>query len=536
MTFSGREAAWGYSPLDQINRKNVKELAAVWAFPSGELAPGAGMSTEPLVMDGVMYLLAPYDRLYAIDAVSGKELWRYWYPLAPLEFVPYSPNARGLAIGYGLVYFGTIDNHVVAVDQKTGHEVWDVQVEDVRQCSCNIDSAPILARDKLIVGVTGGESAHRGYINAFDAKTGKHVWRFFVIPGPGDPNFGTWKGDSWKTGGGGPWFTGAYDPDLNLIYWGTGNASSDYYGENRLGSNLYTASLVAIDAGTGELKWYYQETPHDVYDYDSAYEPMLIDLDRNGKREKLIVHPSKNGFVYVLNRETGRFINAWPYVKNVTWTKGFDENGKPIDQVFPALGKSTVLCPSGMTGARKPNHSAYSPRTGWYYNIGWEICAAYTPQKGPVDEGKIWFGTGGTDPANPPDGPIRGHIDAWDPITGRNVWSYAVPFPMPHAALMATAGDLIFTGDPDGNVIALDAKTGEKLWSFNTGAAIHGSPISYAVNGRQYVAVGSGISTIGGQIGANVPILRDPDGPRQASTLFVFALPDSAANSAGAGR
>src|SRR5450759_1771712 len=298
LTYFGNYAAWSYSSLDQITRQNVKQIVPVWAFPTGELR--GGLMATPLVADGVMYLMGPRNRVFALDAVTGRQIWKYFYQL-PDGPVPYQNGSRGVAIGYGLVYFGSLDNHVVALDAKTGREVWQIEIEDVRQCGCNVTSAPLLVKDKVIVGVTAGDSAHRGYLHAYDAKTGKHLWRFYTIPAAGEPGNETWAGDSWKLGGGSTWFTGSYDPELNLVYWGVGNASSDYYGEDRQGENLYTESLVALDADTGKLRWYFQETPHDVYDYDSNAEPMLIDVTGNGQTRKLVVHASKNGFAYVLD-------------------------------------------------------------------------------------------------------------------------------------------------------------------------------------------------------------------------------------------
>jgi alcohol dehydrogenase (cytochrome c) len=496
----------------------------VWTFAAGDAQ--MGLVATPLLMEGIMYLGTGRDQVFALDAVTGKQLWNYSYRSSSTFWAPQLDKpARGVAIGYGLVYMGTKDNHLVALDQKTGREVWDVEVEDVRACECNISSPPIVVKDKVVVGVTGGEVPHRGYLNAFDAKTGKHIWRFFTIPGPEDPNFGTWDGDAWKMGGGPTWYIGSYDSELDLIFWGVGNASSDYYGEDRRGTNLYTSSVVAIDGNTGKLKWYFQETPHDVYDYDSAYETVLLDIERNGRKEEIVLHPSKNGYVYEMDRETGKFINAWPYVDAINWTKGIDNNGKPIDAIVTPAGESVVLCPSE-SGARNYNHSAYSPRTGWWYNVGMEKCTFRTPQREEPVEGRPWNSLESPDrPVGPPDGkPMQGHIDAFDPVTGKRYWRISTRY-LESTSLMVTGGDLIFGGDMDGSAFALDARNGHKLWSYNTGSSITGASITYSVNGRQYVAIDSGVGTfVGRQIPNLYPEFRSHL-PQPAANLFVFALP-----------
>jgi len=517
LTYFGNYAAWSYSSLDQVTRQNVKRLVPVWAFSTGELR--GGLMATPLVADGVMYLMGPRNRVFALDAVTGRQIWKYFYEL-PDGPVPYQNGSRGVAIGYGLVYFGSLDNHVVALDAKTGREVWQIEIEDVRQCGCNVTSAPLLVKDKVIVGVTAGDSAHRGYLNAYDAKTGKHLWRFYTIPAAGEPGNETWAGDSWKLGGGSTWFTGSYDPELNLVYWGVGNASSDYFGEDRQGENLYTASLIALDADTGKLKWYFQETPHDVYDYDSNAEPMLIDVTGNGQTRKLVVHASKNGFAYVLDRVTGTYVAGWPYVDELNWTKGLDRNGKPIDQVIPPAGKRTDICPGG-AGGRNWQHAAYSPRTGWYYNTSFEFCETIEPKRQEAQEGDRWMANAGN--LRHPSATAKPHIDAFDPVTGKKAWTYRTKY-MNLSSLLATAGDLLFGGDPDGDAWALDATTGERLWSFNTGGGISSAPMAYAVNGRQYIAIGSGMGALhGGYVPRWWP---EAPIPPAASTLFVFALPN----------
>lgn len=524
LSYGGNYSAHRYSSLDQINRGNVGQLAPAWMFPTGELR--GGLNATPLVADGVMYLMGPMNRVFALDAVKGTILWRYHYKLPEIS-IPYQAGSRGLAIGHGRVYFGTVDNHVVALDAKTGREIWEVEVEDVRQCGCNITSAPLIVRDKVIVGGTGGEHAHRGYINAFDAKTGRHLWRFYTIPAPGEPGAETWDPRMLKYGGAPAWLVGSYDPELNLLYWGIGNPSSDFYDALRPGDNLYSNSIIALDPDTGRLKWHYQEVPHDMYDFDSAYECVLIDYEKGGRKQKLLVHANKGGYTWVLDRATGKYVNAYPHVDELTWLKGVDGNGRPVGMQPVPPDKETFVCPSA-AGGRNWDHSSYSPRTRLWYNIGWEICNIIRPEKMEPKEGQPLFGGSMTFVA-PRGKPAYGHINGFDPLTGERKWRYQTRY-MNVASLLSTGGDLIFTGDVMGEVFALDATNGKKLWGFNTGASVTGSPITYSVNGRQYVAVPTGMGSL---VGGLTPLIWPESGgsfPERASTLVVFALPAVAGN------
>jgi len=521
LTFFGNYRAWSYSPLDQITRENVARLVPAWSFATGG---NGGLESAPIVADGKLYLVNQENNVFALDAATGKLLWSYTYK-PPKEASPGNGRARGLAIGFGMLYMGTRENHLVALDAKTGKEMWNIGIENSVTCGCGISSAPLLVKNKVITGVTGGERAHRGYISAFDAKTGQLVWRFYTIPGPGQPGSETWKGDSWKLGGGSSWFTGSYDPELNLVFWGVGNPSSDLYGGDRLGANLYTDSLVALDADTGELRWYFQETPHDVYDYDSNPEPLLIDARQNGRMRKLVVHSSKNGFAYVLDRETGLFIRGFPYVDTVTWAKGLNDSGKPVEPVMAEAGnvqKDYLFCP-GTQGGRNRNHSAYSPVTGLWYTTALEVCSRLTPQRQEaVKEGESYWGGQREEQLNPNAVP---HIAAFDPLTGKKVWTFSTRF-FNASSLLTTAGGLVFGGDIEGNAFALDDRTGQKLWSFGTGSRIASPAVSYSVNGKQYVAIGSGGGSL---IEARAPLYwteaKNHIG-QEASTLVIFALPD----------
>lgn len=514
----GSSLAWRYSALDQINTSNVKRLAPVWAFQTGDYE--MGFQATPIVVDGVLYVSTSRSNVYALDAATGRLIWQYKYP-APRGAVPYGPQNRGVAVAHGKVFLGTYDDYLVAIDQKTGLESWKVNVEDTRQCGCNITGAPLVVKDMVIAGGTGGDSAHRGYLTAFDARTGRLRWRFYTVPGPGEKGHETWKGDSWKLGGGATWMTGSYDPELNLVYWGVGNASSDFYPNDREGTNLYTSSVIALDPDTGKMRWHYQEVPKDVWDFDSAYESVLIDREVRGQMRKLLVHINKGGFAFVLDRTDGEFLGAYPMVENYNWITGITEDGKLVGRREPAQGKATYICP-GAAGGKSWNEIAYSPRTGFIYTPSLEICSELAAAKEDVKEGASFFG-GTFLMKPPPDGPARSHVDAYDPVTGKRQWSFPYKYSL-LASMLATAGNLVFTGDPEGNFFALDASTGAKLWSFQTGAGHRGSSVSYAVNGRQYVATPTGWGSLVSN--ALTALWPEAETFRSGSTLMVFALPE----------
>ena len=517
LTYGGTYNAWRYSPLDQIHRENVTDLSTAWVFQTGVV--DGGFSTTPLVADGVMYITSSWNRVFALDAVTGKEKWHYYHPEPENFGLLYGPWNRGVALGHGLVYMGTLDNRLIALDAETGEEVWNVVIEDWQECGCNITGAPLVVKDKVVVGVTAGDSAHRGYINAYDAESGRHVWRFYTIPGEGEEGNETWLGDSWKLGGGSSWLTGSYDAELDLLYWGIGNPSSDFYGEDRRGLNLYTNCIVALDPDTGQRKWHFQEIPYDVWDWDAAYEQVLIDLPVNGEVRKLLINPNKGGYTYVLDRVTGEFIGAWPHAKNITWITGIGPNGELQGRNEPPPNQPVVLCPS-ICGGRSWNHAAYSPKTGLFYQTGLEFCQEVTAEKQEVEMGDEWI-AGQFELRPPADGDAYSHFDAYDPVTGEKKWTYRSKYPL-LASTLATGGNLVFTGDPEGQFLAFDAENGDVLWKFNTGSGHRGSPITYAVDGTQYIAVPAGWgSAVAGLLPQIWPEIEDFPG---GGALFVFAL------------
>jgi alcohol dehydrogenase (cytochrome c) len=528
--YGGTQYSWRYSALNQINTANVKALTPAWIFQTGDYAEN--LHSTPIVVDGVMYLITARVQVFALNAATGSVIWHYRYgepqsglPGTHADFI----QNRGVAVGEGKVFFGTKDNFMVALDQKTGREVWKVSIDDPKQCGCNITGAPLVVKDKVMVGGNGGDQAHRGYLTALNTSTGRLAWRWYVVPAPGEKGNETWKGDSWRYGGGSPWLTGSYDPDLNLLYWGTGNAAADFYDGDRVASganksrddNLYTASIVALDVDTGRLRWHFQEVPDDVWDFDSAYEILLIDREVRGQRRKALAHMNKSGLTFLLDRITGEFLGSFNVPEISNWITGVTENGTLVGRNEPQLGQTKSFCPSA-AGAKSWNSTAYSPRTGFLYIPTNEICTDITPTDAQPIEGRV-FMNGDFPMKLPPNRTTYSHVDAWDPVTGKRAWSMPYKYVL-LSSMLSTAGDLVFTGDPEGNFFALDARNGNKLWSFQTGAGHRGASISYSVNGRQYIAATTGWhQTV---VGAAVQGLFPQEEFRLGSTLVVFALPE----------
>jgi len=527
--YGGTPMAWRYTALKQINAANVKNLAPAWIFQTGDYAEN--LQATPIVIDGIMYLITARDQVFALDAATGRVIWRYEYPATKAErpgsFAGLTQN-RGVAVGEGKVFFGTNDTYLVALDQKSGRELWKVSVEDPKQCGCNIYAAPLLVNDKVIVGENGSDVAHRGHLTAFHAETGRLAWRWNAIPGPGEKGHDTWKGDSWNFGGGAAWTTGSFDPQLNLVYWGTGNPAPDFYDAGRLPGttqdrdvNLYTDCIVALDADTGKLRWYYQELPGDIMDFDSAYEIVLVDRELNGQLRKILIHVNKSGITFVLDRVTGEFLDAFSMPEVQTWMTRVAGDGRVIGRKHPEVGKTMNLCP-GPAGAKSWNQIAYSPKTGLMYAPINELCADVTANNEGPQEGAFAMGAA-VEMKLPPGRTSYSHLDAWDPVTGKRIWSYSYQYVL-MASVLATGGDLVFTGDPEGNFFALDSRTGEKLWSYQTGAGNRGSAISYSVNGRQYIVTPTGWQQ--SQVGGAAAGLFPDQQWRQGSTVVVFALPE----------
>jgi alcohol dehydrogenase (cytochrome c) len=490
-----------YSSLDQINRDNVDRLKVKWLFQGRHQEK---FETTPLVVDGVMYLTRPENDIYALDAETGRTLWTYSHRNPPQTFNCCGRVNRGLAILGNTLFMNTLDMHVIAVDARSGLELWKTQIFDYKAAGGYASpGAPLVVKDKLIVGMAGGERGVSGFLDAYDTKTGKRLWRFHTIPQPGEDNFGTWDGDSWKTGGASTWNNGSYDPELNLVYWGTSNPWPDYNGDFRKGDNLYSCSVIALDADTGKLKWHFQFTPHDLHDWDATQIPILLDADFRGQPRKLIVWPNRNGFFYVLDRATGEFLHAKSYVQQ-TWAKGIDANGRPIEIPGhePTPEGITHIWP-GVDGASNWMSHSYSPITNLLYVFAREERRVFTksgPPTLPTTErrddddsqnnefsrrNRAWRRSRPR-PFAPEES--WGKVIGMAPTTGDIKWEYKVITP-PWGGVMSTAGNLVMGGTIEGNVFALDAYTGEVLWRFLGNDRVYGSPMSFLSKGKQHISI-----------------------------------------------
>ena len=482
LTYSGNYEGHRHSALYQITPINVPHLRVKWAYQFSSTRT----EVSPVVVDGVMYVSGP-NTAAALDVRTGRELWTWKRPIpSDYQSIGFGRVNRGVAVLDDRVFVATLDCYLVALDAKSGQERWSTKVDDYK-LGYSMTLAPLAIRDKVIVGTSGGEAGVRGWIDAYDARTGERVWRFLTVPGPGEPGNETWAGDSWKTGGGSSWVTGAYDPGLNLVYWGIGNPGPDWNGDSRLGDNLYTCSVVALDADSGQRKWHFQFTPHDVHDWDSTHVPMLFEGEVRGAKRKLLAMANRNAFYYVLDRATGEFLVGREYAKQ-TWAKGLDDRGRPI--VVPGTEPSeqgTLVWPN-LNRATVWFSPSYSPQTDLVYVATREIGSIYFKRKAEYKPATFFAGGG---EAAAPGNENHGYIRALEAATGRLRWEFKL-HTAPWSGVLSTAGGLVFSGSDEGNFYALDARSGKPLWDFQTGAAVQSNPISFAVDGKQHVAVAAG--------------------------------------------
>jgi len=489
LTYSGTYAGHRYSALKGIDRGNVALLRPAWMYQTNDLNP---FEATPIVADGVMYLSEPPSHAAALDLRTGRPIWLFRREVPGDVGVCCGRVNRGVAVLGDRVFLGALDAHLLALDAKTGHLLWDAKVADYKQ-GYSITVAPLALKDKVIVGISGGEYGIRGFVDAYDPQSGERLWRFWTVPGPGEAGHGTWDGESWKTGSAATWVTGSYDPALDLLYWGTGNPGPNYSGEGRPGDNLYAASLVALDASTGKLKWHFQFTPHDTHDWDANHVPVLIDAVFPARSaspaRKLVAVANRNGFFYLLDRQTGKFLLGRQYGKQ-NWAKGLDPQGRPM--VIPSSQpkpEGTLVYP-GVHGATNWNSPSYDPDTGLMYVAVREEGVVF--YKATVEHVPGSYFTGGGMRGIPGVEP-SGSIKALDPLTGEARWEFPLHSP-PWAGLLSTAGGLVFGGTNEGNLFALDAAGGKRLWDFQAGAPVYAGPISYEFEGRQYVAIAVGRS------------------------------------------
>jgi alcohol dehydrogenase (cytochrome c) len=500
LTYSGSYASQRYSSLHQVDAANVKNLELKWVFQAQSLQK---FETTPLVVDGIMYLTQPPNDVVALDARTGRAFWVYHYAPSPAARPCCGIVNRGVAILGDSLFMATVDAHLVAIDAKNGHALWNVQLAEAA-AGYAMTLAPLVVKDRVIVGVAGGEFGVRGFIAAYEAGTGRQAWRFDTIPKPDDPGHDSWRGGDWEHGSAAVWLTGSYDPDLNLTYWGTGNPGPDWNPDQRPGDNLYSDSVLALDADTGKLKWYFQFTPHDPYDYDSVQIPVLVNANWNGSPRRLMLWGNRNGFFYVLDRVTGKFLAGRPFVK-VNWTSGLNADGRPIPSPQPP-GAPTY---PGIQGGTNWYSPSYSPRTGLFYVSTWEEYATiFTGVNADYKEGLRYTGgantspiPGAENPAGARQGPVntytealgRGAVVALDPETGKKKWKFDM-HDVNTSGILTTASDLLFVGGREGYFQALDARTGALLWKENLGGEIVAGPMTYQVGGQQYIAIASGNS------------------------------------------
>jgi alcohol dehydrogenase (cytochrome c) len=529
--YGGDASNTRYSALDKLTPANVGKLKVAWALQLGSLR---SQESTPLVVGDTLYVTSSHGpkHVFAVDARTGAVRWRYSPEVPPGidQFACCDVNNRGVAYANGKVFVGRLDGHLVALDAKTGKELWKSQVVDFTQGSV-ITSPPTIVKNLVITGFGGGEYGARGFIAALEQDSGKEVWRFWTIPGPGERGNETWKGDSWKLGGGVAWGIGSYDPKLNMLYYGTSNPSpwgasvrgpdTSEYGEF---TNLYTSTTLALNPDTGKLVWHYQSTPHDAWDYDGVNELVLTDLSIDGRMTPVALKADRNGFFYVINRETGKLISAKPFVP-INWATGVDlKTGRPVevpDKRPRFKVRAKEICPN-LLGGKNWQPMSFSPQTGLVYIPTINLCMDMEGAEPTYQRGKFYlafeFDLGKSGP-----GGYMSELMAWDPVKQQKVWGNKDELPWLGGTL-TTKGGLAFHGDIKGMFKALDAKTGQLLWQFNTGSGISAAPITYELGGKQYVAVVSGrtftIPLFLGPIGAKM-VEASPEG----GTLFVFELP-----------
>lgn len=497
LSYSGGYRSERFSPLKEISTDNVEHLKVIWAYQMQATdIPGAGLQeTTPLVVDGIMYLTESPSSVTALDVSTGRMLW-HWAPelSADVLHIGFPKVNRGVAILDDTLYVGTLDARLFALDAGTGAVRWRTTVAD-NKVGFSLTLAPLALNGQIIVGMSGAEAGVRAFIDAYDAKTGDRLWRRYTVPAPGEPGSETWGGESWRTGGGSTWLTGSYDPELDLLYWTTGNPAPDWNGDLRPGDNLYTCSLLALDPATGEIRWHFQYTPHDTHDWDANQIPILVDADVEGEPRKLVALANRNAFFYLLDRENGEFVSATQYSKQ-TWAAGIDGTGRPILLANKEPTEEGTLVWPSLQGATNWFSPSYNPDKQKFFVANRRMGAIYYKADAEYEPGTPFMG-GGEQALSGDD--ASGAVVALDVISGKQLWEFPLQSP-PWSGVMATAGGLVFGSTNEGNFFALDDETGNALWRFNTGAHIRTNPMGFAVDGKQRVAI------IGGQ------------------TLFVFGL------------
>jgi len=486
ISYNGDYSGRRYSSLSEISPKNVSQLRAQWIF---HIRDANELEVTPVVVDGIMFVTSANDA-FALDARTGRQIWHYSRPVTPglIDDASQHHN-RGVAIWHSKVFMETDNAHLLCLDARSGHLLWDVAYTDGNK-NYGATSAPLVVKDKVLVGTSGGDDGVRGFVSAFDAQSGKLAWRFWTIPGPGEFGSSSWPGEMYLRGGGTTWMPGTYDAELNTIYWGTSNPAPDFDGSVRPGDDLYTDCVLALDPDAGKLKWYFQFTPHDLYDYDANETPVLIDTLYKGEPRKLLVEANRNGFIYVLDRTNGKFLSALPFVEKLNWAKGIDEQGRPIRTGLQPTPEGTKICPS-MIGATNWYSPSYNPGAHLLYFMALEECGIFSSKPESFTEGRTYYATG---VRHVPGEKKEKILQAYDLDSNRIEWRYPQTGEGDSSGgTMTTASGLVFFGDDAESFEAVDAKSGASLWHFTTGQRMHASPMSYAVQGKQYVAIASGM-------------------------------------------
>jgi alcohol dehydrogenase (cytochrome c) len=516
--------SWSYSPLARITTRNVADLVPVWTISTGTTE---GHQAPPIVNDGVMFVTTPFNQVLALDAATGDLLWRYRHQMPP-DIRMGHPTNRGVALYGDKVYMATSDARVVALDARTGATVWNKAVEDYNG-GYYMTLAPLAARGRIMVGVSGGERGIRGFVVALDADTGEQVWKTYTVPAPGEPGSDTWPGDSWRTGGAPVWITGSFDPALGLTYWGTGNPGP-WTGDARPGDNLYTNSVIALDVATGELKAYHQYHWNDSWDWDEVSAPLLVDLPRGGRMVPGLVHAGRNGYLWLLERRADgiSFIDAKPYVKQNVFTSIDPVTGRPEYDMErkPGIDKPAIYCPS-LWGGKDWPPAAYNPGTGYLYIPANEnLCQHLVGEDVEYRRGQQFTGAQSVDFLVDENADHIGELQAWNLRTGERVWTQEFESPN-WGPVMTTAGGLVFSGGThDRYFRALDAATGRILWQYRTNSGITGVPTSFEIDGRQYIAVQSGWGVDAQGMTARIDRARGTETlVPQGGVVWVFALP-----------
>jgi len=484
-SYNGDYTGRRYSALREINVGNVAQLRAQWVFHAQS---SSSLEVTPVAVDGILFVTAANDA-FALDARAGRTLWHHARPVTEglIDDASQHHN-RGVGIWHSHIYMETDNAHLLCLDARSGNLLWDVAYTDGNR-NYGATSAPLVVKNKVIVGTSGGDDGVRGFIAAYDAETGKEAWRFWTIPGPGEFGAASWPGESYKLGGGTTWMPGTFDPELNTIFWGTSNPAPDFDGAPRPGDDLFTDCLLALDPDTGKLKWYFQFTPHDLFDYDATETPVLVDATFHGQARKLVVEANRNGFLYVLDRNNGTFLAATRFVEKLNWASAIDEKGRPIGTGVKPSAEGTRVCP-GMVGATNWHSPSYNPETSLFYFMALESCNVLALKPQQFKPGQTYYSTG----ARHKEGDYNQKILLAYSLEGdKPEWRY-VQAGMGHSAggTMTTAGGVVFFGDDAQSFEAVDARTGKPLWHFNTGQNIAASPMSYAINSKQYVAIAAG--------------------------------------------